>query len=546
MPTPDIGCTMTASNEPLILPRLFLRSCRRAGSRLKVADSMGTEMSGRSLLLRTLILRRLLARNVLSNDEKYVGLLLPPSAGAVVANAATTLLQRIAVNLNYTVSPAVMESCIRQCGIRHVLTSRKFMEKMPLKVPAELVYLDDFKAQVTLADKLAAAFQSRAMPLGMLEKRLGLLDVRPDDVLTVIFTSGSTGEPKGVMLTYENVGSNIRGVDEVFRITAEDVAVGILPFFHSFGYTASMWLVLALDAAGAYHFSPLEAQQVGKLIGKYKGTVFFGAPTFLRGYVRRCDPADMKTLDVVVAGAEKLPGDLSDAFEKRFGVRPIEGYGCTELSPVVSVNIPASRSPTGDATGVREGTVGRPLPGVQAKVVDPETREPLPQGKAGMLLIRGPNVMKGYLNKPDLTAEVIRDGWYTTGDLAVLHDDGFIEITGRESRFSKIGGEMVPHIRIEETLSRVIGAGEDELKVAVTAIPDERKGERLIVLHTKLHKSPEQICRELAASGLPNIWIPSPDSFVEVEQIPVLGTGKFDLKGIKEKAMQRFALPVDV
>jgi acyl-[acyl-carrier-protein]-phospholipid O-acyltransferase/long-chain-fatty-acid--[acyl-carrier-protein] ligase len=537
---------MTHSHEHLILPRLFLRACRRAGSRLKVADSMGTEMSGNAFLLRTLILRRLLARNVLADDEKYVGLLLPPSAGAVIANTATTLLQRIAVNLNYTVSPIVMESCIRQCGIRHVLTSRKFMEKMQLKIPAELVYLDDFKSQVTLADKLAAAFQSRVMPLGMLERRLGLLDVRPDDVLTVIFTSGSTGEPKGVMLTYENVGSNIRGVDEVFRITPEDVAVGILPFFHSFGYTASMWLVLALDAAGAYHFSPLDAQQVGKLTGKYKGTILFGAPTFLRGYVRRCDPADMKTLDVVVAGAEKLPGDLSDAFEHRFGVRPIEGYGCTELSPVVSVNIPASRSPTGDATGAREGTVGRPLPGIQAKVVDPDTREPVPQGKAGMLLIRGPNVMKGYLNKPDLTAEVIRDGWYTTGDLAVLHDDGFIEITGRESRFSKIGGEMVPHIRIEETLSRVIGAGEEDLKVAVTAIPDERKGERLIVLHTKLDKSPEQICRALAAAGLPNLWIPAPDSFVEVEQIPVLGTGKFDLKGIKEKALRHFASAVQV
>jgi acyl-[acyl-carrier-protein]-phospholipid O-acyltransferase/long-chain-fatty-acid--[acyl-carrier-protein] ligase len=290
----------------------------------------------------------------------------------------------------------------------------------------------------------------------------------------------------------------------------------------------------------------LDAQQVGKLTGKYKGTILFAAPTFLRGYVRRCDPAEMKTLDVVVAGAEKLPRDLTDAFEKRFGVRPIEGYGCTELSPVVAVNIPASRSPTGDATGVREGTVGRPLPGVHAKVVDPDTGESLPKSQAGMLLIRGPNVMKGYLNKPDLTAEVIRDGWYTTGDLAVLHDDGFIEITGRESRFSKIGGEMVPHIRIEETLSRVIGAGEDELKVAVTAIPDERKGERLIVLHTRLDKSPDQICRELAATGLPNLWIPSPDSFVEVEQIPVLGTGKFDLKGIKEKAMQRFASPVSV
>jgi acyl-[acyl-carrier-protein]-phospholipid O-acyltransferase / long-chain-fatty-acid--[acyl-carrier-protein] ligase len=533
---------MTAA--PLILPRQFLRSCRRAGSRLKVADSVGTEMTGTALLLRTLVLRRLLARHVLADDEKYVGLLLPPSAGAVVANAATTLLQRIAVNLNYTVSPEVMESCIRQCGIRHVLTSRKFMEKMKLEINAELVYLEDFKAKVTLADKLTAAFQARLMPLGMLERRLGLLAVRPDDVLTIIFTSGSTGEPKGVMLTYENVGSNLRAVNDVFRITADDMTVGILPFFHSFGYTASMWLVLALDTAGAYHFSPLDAQQVCKLIGKYKGTVFFATPTFLRSYVRRCDPADMKTLDVVVAGAEKLPNDLCDAFEERFGMRPIEGYGCTELSPVVSVNIPPSRSPTGDATGMREGTVGRPLPGVEAKIVDPETHAPRQPGEAGMLLIRGPNVMKGYLNRPELTAEVVRDGWYTTGDIALLHPDGFIQITGRESRFSKIGGEMVPHIKIEETLQRVIAAGEEELKVAVTAVPDERKGERLIVLHTQLDKSPAQICRELAGAGLPNLWIPSPDSFVEVKQIPVLGTGKLDLKGVKDAALARFGARV--
>jgi acyl-[acyl-carrier-protein]-phospholipid O-acyltransferase/long-chain-fatty-acid--[acyl-carrier-protein] ligase len=450
------------------------------------------------------------------------------------------------VNLNYTVSPEVMESCIRQCGIRHVLTSRKFMERMKLEIPAELVYLDDFKDQVTVADKLAAAFQSRLMPLGALERRLGLLDVRPDDVLTIIFTSGSTGEPKGVMLTYENVGSNIRSVNEVFRITAEDTAVGVLPFFHSFGYTASMWLVLVLDAAGAFHFNPLDAQQVCKLVGKYKGTVFFATPTFLRGYVRRCDPEDMKTLDVVVAGAEKLPADLTTAFEKRFGVRPIEGYGCTELSPVVSVNIPPSRSPTGDATGMREGTVGRPLPGVEAKIVDPESHAPRPQGEAGMLLIRGPNVMQGYLNKPELTAEVVRDGWYTTGDIAILHPDGFIQITGRESRFSKIGGEMVPHIKIEETLQRIVGAGEEELKVAVTAVPDERKGERLVVLHTALDKSPEQICRELATAGLPNLWIPAPDSFLQVEQIPVLGTGKIDLKGMKEVALARFRTPAEV
>jgi acyl-[acyl-carrier-protein]-phospholipid O-acyltransferase/long-chain-fatty-acid--[acyl-carrier-protein] ligase len=348
------------------------------------------------------------------------------------------------------------------------------------------------------------------------------------------------------MLTYENVGSNIRAVNDVFRITTEDTAVGVLPFFHSFGYTATMWLVLVLDAAGAFHFNPLDAQQVSKLVGKYKGTVFFATPTFLRGYVRRCDPEEMKTLDVVVAGAEKLPADLTDAFEQRFGVRPIEGYGCTELSPVVSVNIPPSRSPSGDATGMREGTVGRPLPGIEAKIVDPESHAQRPQGEAGMLLIRGPNVMQGYLHKPELTAEVVRDGWYTTGDIAILHPDGFIQITGRESRFSKIGGEMVPHIKVEETLQRIVGAGEEELKVAVTAVPDERKGERLVVLHTALEKSPEQICRELSAAGLPNLWIPAPDSFVQVEQIPVLGTGKFDLKGMKEVALARFRSPAEV
>jgi acyl-[acyl-carrier-protein]-phospholipid O-acyltransferase/long-chain-fatty-acid--[acyl-carrier-protein] ligase len=347
------------------------------------------------------------------------------------------------------------------------------------------------------------------------------------------------------MLTYENVGSNIRAVNDAFRITADDTAVGILPFFHSFGYTASMWLVLALDATGAYHFNPLDAQQVGQLIGKYKGTVFFATPTFLRTYVRRCDPKDMKTLDVVVAGAEALPKDVADAFERKFGVRPIEGYGCTELSPVVSVNIPPSRSPTADATGMREGTVGRPLPGLEAKVVDPETYEPLPQGKPGMLFIRGPNVMKGYLNRRDLTDEVVHDGWYKTGDLAFLHPDGFIQITGRESRFSKIGGEMVPHIKIEETLNRVLGAGEEEIKAVVTAVPDDRKGERLVVLHTRLDRPSEQVCRDLAAAGLPNLWIPSADSFIEVKQIPVLGTGKLDLKGMKEVALQRFA-PVRV
>jgi len=187
----------------------------------------------------------------------------------------------------------------------------------------------------------------------------------------------------------------------------------------------------------------------------------------------------------------------------------------------------------------KEGTVGRPLPNVTAKIVDSESGAELPADQPGMLWIKGPNVMRGYLGRPEKTAEVIHDGWYKTGDIAAIDSDGFIRITGRESRFSKLGGEMVPHLKIEETIQRIIGAGEDELKVAVSAVPDPRKGERLVVLHTPLEKSPEQICKELSQAGLPNLWIPSPDSFCEVAEIPVLGTGKIDLKALQNLALER-------
>jgi len=289
-----------------------------------------------------------------------------------------------------------------------------------------------------------------------------------------------------------------------------------------------------------YHFNPLDARQVGEIARKHRATLLIAAPTFLRSYVRRVPPEDFASLELVVTGAEKLPLDVADAFEKKFGVRPVEGYGTTELSPVVSANIPPSRAP-GHASEWKEGTVGRPIRGVQAKVVDLETGNDLGPDKSGMLLIKGPNVMKGYLGEPEKTAEVIRDGWYVTGDIAEIDSEGYIRITGRESRFSKIGGEMVPHIRVEEVLSQILVLDEEKVSLAVTGVPDERKGERLIVLHTGLPKPAEQICRELAGAGLPPLWVPSPDSFIQVDAIPILGTGKIDLMRLKELALTKCA-----
>jgi len=535
-----------SSSQPgLILPRAFLRMCRANRKSLKVVDSTGVGLTGEQLLLRTLMLRRLLLKHVLKDDERNVGILMPPTTGGVVANAAVTLAKRVAINLNYTVSQPIMESCLRQAGLRHILTSRKVLEKFQFQFPGvETVFLEDFKDQISLWDKVTVGLQTLACPVSWLERQLGLLSLRPDDVMTVVFTSGSTGEPKGVVLSFENIGSNVRAIDEIVHLSASDTLIGVLPFFHSFGFTGTLWTILTLDLKGAYHFSPLDAHQIGKLCQKHHGTIIMATPTFLRTYWKRCTPEELGSLEVVIAGAEKMPQDLAGAFEAKFGARPFEGYGATETSPVVAVNIPPNRAAESIAIPFKHGTVGRPLPGITAKVVHPDTGADLPSGEDGMLLVKGPNIMQGYLDKPEQTAKVLKDGWYSTGDIARIDDDGFIEITGRLSRFSKIGGEMVPHGRIEEALEKLLQREEDEdpaPKVAVTAVADERKGERIVVVHTKLEQSPEQLCDALAAAGLPNLWIPAPDSFLQVDSIPVLGTGKVDLKGLKQVAVERMA-----
>ena len=528
------------SKADMILPRQFLRTCRRHKRRSKVADITGTDLTGAQMLLRTLIVRRLLRREIMARDERFLGLLLPPSVGGVLVNAALALDGRVSVNLNYTAGPVVLNECIRQCGIRHVLTSRRLLERFPLKLDAEILCVEDFLGRVTWLDKLTSALATYAAPVWLLERLLGLNRVGPNDLLTVLFTSGSTGLPKGVMLSHHNISSNIAAFSEVLDLRASDVMLGVLPFFHSFGFTATLWTALSLDMKLVYHYSPLEAKQIAHLSRQHGVTLMVVPPTFLRCYLRRCPPEDFKTLNTVVTGSEKLPSRLADEFQERFGIRPLEGYGATELSPAVSCNVPPGRARTEFYKGCKEGTVGRPMPGIRAKIVDLESGVELPAEQPGMLLITGPNVMQGYLNQPERTAEVLRDGWYVTGDVAVLDAEGFIRITGRQSRFAKIAGEMVPHIRVEEALVQVLSLDDDEaLRVAVSSVPDAKRGERLIVLHTGLAETPEQVCRRLTESGLPPLWTPSPDGFYQVETIPILGSGKLDLKRLHELALEK-------
>jgi acyl-[acyl-carrier-protein]-phospholipid O-acyltransferase/long-chain-fatty-acid--[acyl-carrier-protein] ligase len=292
----------------------------------------------------------------------------------------------------------------------------------------------------------------------------------------------------------------------------------------------------ATSGLGAvFHPSPIDAPAIGALVERHSISFLLATPTLLSIYLRRIPPAQFGSLRLVLAGAEKLPERLAQAFEDQFGIRPLEGYGATECAPVVAASQLDYRAAGFYQPGWRRGFVGQPLPGVVCRVVDPDTFEDLPPLTPGMLLVRGPNVMSGYLGRPDLTEKALREGWYVTGDIAVLDEDSFLRITDRLSRFSKIGGEMVPHGRIEEELYRASGAQPPAF--VVTAVPDEKKGERIAVLTTLPRAKMPAVLDALAASGLPNLFLPRPDAIVYVPSIPVLGTGKLDLRAAKAMAL---------
>lgn len=309
--------------------------------------------------------------------------------------------------------------------------------------------------------------------------------------------------------------------------------LGVLPFFHAFGYTGTLWLPLCLGVPSVQHFNPLDGRRIGELCAEHGGTIAVATPTFLLGWMRRVEPSQFASLKWVVVGAEKLRDEVAAAFEAKYGIAPLEGFGATELSPAASINIPDIAWPGIRQTGTKRGTVGQPLPGVFMKVVDLETGEEKPADEPGLLLVKGPGVMAGYLDDPERTREALRDGYYVTGDVARIDEDGFVTLTDRLSRFSKVGGEMVPHIKIEEALQDATGLVEQAF--AVAGVSDDKRGERLVVLY-KGEPDLDAALKKLASMGLPKLWIPAKANFHKVAEFPLLGSGKTDLRALKAEA----------
>ena len=536
--------------EPM--PRNFIRAARRHPHRFFMSDATSGRVNFGPALVKTLFLARRLKQ--VWRGQQMVGLFLPPSVPGALVNYAALLCGKVPVNLNYTLSENTIAACAKQCDIKTVITSRKFLEKIKLTPPGKIIYLEDVAGGTNATEgetpgnvkfkpaggfeKLTAWLLASLAPYSLLKRIAGQEnEVVLDDLATVIFSSGSTGEPKGVMLTHYNILSNLGQFGHILNFTHHDRLLGILPFFHSFGFTVTLCMPAEIGAGVVYHPNPLDARAIGTLVRENAVTILLSTPTFLQIYMRGVPSEDFGSLQLIIVGAEKLTERLADAVEQYFGIRPLEGYGTTECAPAVAVNIMDYRAAGFHQIGGKRGKIGRVLPGMLARLVDPENPwggKTVSVGEPGMLLVRGPNVMLGYLGLTEKTADVLRHGWYCTGDVATVDEDGFLQITGRLSRFSKIGGEMVPHLKIEEKLQELAGVAETMFVVA--SVPDEKKGERIVVLHRMPDADLAACLDKFAGCDMPNLWKPKADAFYKVENFPLLGTGKLDLRAVKDMA----------
>ncbi len=527
-------------DEHTIQYQLILHARRHPFSKL-ISDTAGGNLNCFSLLLKSVVLSREI-RKMSASSERFIGVLLPNSCAAAVSMLGCLYADKTPVPLNYSVAQSVFENSVKKADISHILTSRKFMTKIRIKPTPEMVFLEDIAPNIPKINILWTFLGILLLParefLNIISPLYGMDTA---GVAALLFSSGSTGVPKGVELTHHNICGNITSMLAAIAITHDDTLLGNLPLFHSFGLTVCFWLPVMMRIKVVFAPNPLDSTAVCKAIRDYKATVLLSTPSFLQKYMHRGTPGDFDTIRLAIAGAEKLRADIASQFREFTGGRleMLEGYGCTELSPVVSINLTGDIREMGCRAG-KSGAIGLALENISTRILDPLTYKPVPPGVEGLLFVKGANVMKGYLKDPELTARVIRDGYYETGDIAVMDEDGYITICGRLSRFSKIAGEMVPHEMVECIISEMCGG--DVRCVAVTGIPDPAKGEALLVLYTDDMKlSPDEIVGQLRERSISNLWIPKAKNFRRVEKLPLLGSGKLDLAALRDAAMSAAA-----
>lgn len=534
-----IAAECAYSNRPIFQSHLayeVLRGLKKHGTTTEVLDGNdGSELRFDKLLAAAIVLSKEIKKET---GKKRVGVILPPGKGGLICNVAVLLAGKVPVNLNFTAGDKAVASSIKQAGLDKFLTADPFVRKMSsFSWPPnrELILIDRVLPKLKMKIVLWLGL-SKLFSTGMLARILGVPKKGGNEEAVLLFTSGSSGDPKGVVLSHRNVISNVNQFGSRVDLKSDDKILGCLPLFHSFGCTVTLWYPIIEGVGLVTYPSPLEVPKLAELIEKHKVSLLLATPTFLRGYLRRAKKEQLESVKLVVTGAEKLPKKVAESFEERFGKPVLEGYGLTETSPATNVNLP---DVDGDSShpvipNHRFGSVGLFIPGVAVRITDPDTHEPLPIHSSGMIWLRGPNIFEGYLDQPEKTAEVMQNGWFMTGDIGRVDEDGFLYIEGRLSRFSKIGGEMVPHETVEDHINKALGNSDDVRRIAIMGVPDDAKGEALVLLSSDPDVDLKDLRTKLTEEGIPALWIPK--KIVDVDEIPILASGKLDIKACEALA----------
>ncbi len=529
------------SARPILKSHLaweILKGLKRCGKSAEIFDGNDdSSLPYDRLLAAAMVLSRAIRK---ATQKKRVAIILPPGKAGILANLGVLFAGKVPVNLNFTAGERAIKSCIEQANLDCFISAQRFMKRcssFPWPEDGKMMLLDrilpGWKVQIGLCYAL-----SKLLPTPMLARILGIPREGGHEEAVLLFTSGSSGDPKGVVLSHRNLLANVNQFGARIDLHPYDKVLGCLPLFHSFGCAVTMWYPLLEGISVVTYPNPLDTGKLAELIEQHSVRLLLATPTFLRGYLRKATKEQLAPLKLVITGAEKLPPAIAEAFEERFGKCVLEGYGLTETSPVTNVNLPDVGEANDPCCPVlpnhRFGSVGLLIPGMAVRITDPDTQEPLPLHHRGIIWFRGANVFEGYLDQPEKTRDVIKNGWFRTGDLGRLDEDGFLYIEGRLSRFSKIGGEMVPHETVENLINQAMRHSEDERVIAVTGVPDEAKGEALVLLSTDPDADINQLRSRLTEEGIPALWIPKKVIFVE--KIPILASGKLDIKACEEIA----------
>ncbi|PID41148.1 MAG: bifunctional acyl-ACP--phospholipid O-acyltransferase/long-chain-fatty-acid--ACP ligase [Proteobacteria bacterium] len=504
----------------MLLHHRFIDNAKKLGNKLAIHDfATNKEISYQKALLAALLLAGIFKKG----DKGFIGIMLPTSAGCILTKIATLMSGRVPVMINYsTGAEQNAKYAQRKCAFRTIITSKTLLEKIDCPYVDGMIYIEDIMENLSLFQKIRAALISR-LPAGIIKNIVSGGD--KEDTMVILFTSGSEKDPKAVQLSHKNIHANILSCSERFTFEGKDIFLSTLPYFHVFGLTVNLWIPLYHGDTILTYANPLEYRKICEIAREYRPTLMVGTPSFFWGYLRKSEEGDFQSLRIAMIGADKCPDALREAYMEKQKQILYEGYGATECSPVISANSPEDNQP---------GSVGKPIAGVEVRIENYETGEECQPGEDGRILVKGDNVMKGYFDDFEQTSLHIRRGWYDTGDMGNIDENGYLWHVGRIKRFVKIGGEMVSLVKIENVLEKLLP---ENSHCCIVEIPDSTKGARIVAVVTE-ELNEKQILKQMAEQ-LPKIALPK--QFIILEELPKMGSGKIDFKTITETVRNLYA-----